>query len=160
MCAGRRNETRPGWPRRGSPIRGARGIFYDYGALLKELKASYGEDADVSESAIMRPVLEAEILVLDELGSGKTTEWVWETVAHVLNTRYNERRPTILTSNYVLAPPLLARLDGPKASLHEPTLGDRIGARMFSRLHEMCGVIDMQGEDFRVAVKGPSSRFD
>ena len=49
---------------------------------------------------ILRPVMEADLLVLDDLGAEKTSEWVEETMNLVVNTRYNERRPTIFTSNY------------------------------------------------------------
>ena len=53
-----------------------------------------------TEIEILRPVFEAEVLVLDELGASKPTEWVWDTVAHILNTRYNDKRTTIITTNY------------------------------------------------------------
>ena len=76
--------------------RGALGLFYDYRDLLKQIQNSYNKAAGPSEMEILRPVFEAEVLVLDELGAGKPTEWVWETVAHVLNTRYNDRRTTDL----------------------------------------------------------------
>ena len=49
---------------------------------------------------ILQPVMQADLLVLDDLGAEKTSEWVEETMNLVVNTRYNERRPTIFTSNY------------------------------------------------------------
>ena len=49
---------------------------------------------------ILRPVMEADLLVLDDIGSEKTSEWVEETMNLIVNTRYNERRHTIFTSNY------------------------------------------------------------
>ena len=92
---------------------------------------------------MLRPVFDAEVLVLDELGATKPTEWVWDTVAHILNTRYLDKRTTIVTTNYPDRPPSSG------AAVREETLGDRIGERMRSRLSEMCQTIAMSGEDFR-----------
>ena len=49
---------------------------------------------------MLRPVMEADLLVLDDLGAEKTSEWVEETLNLIVNSRYSERRPTIFTSNY------------------------------------------------------------
>ena len=101
---------------------------------------------------MLAPVFEAEVLVLDELGASKPTDWVWDTVAHILNTRYNDRRTTIITTNYANA----AQLAGPQREdgrmAREESLGDRIGERMRSRLQEMCVVVEMHGADFRQTV--------
>jgi DNA replication protein DnaC len=132
--------------------RGAKGLFYDYRDLLKQIQNSYNRNVNVTELEILQPVFDAEVLVLDELGASKPTDWVWDTVAHILNTRYNDRRTTIITTNYANAGPL-GMESGPRASMREETLGDRIGERMRSRLQEMCVVVEMQGEDFRQKVK-------
>jgi DNA replication protein DnaC len=139
--------------------RGATGLFYDYRELLKQVQNSYNRQVSATELEILAPVFEAEVLVLDELGASKPTDWVWDTVAHILNTRYNDRRTTIITSNYANAGPLgtaLEQATGPmsqaRASSREETLGDRIGERMRSRLQEMCVVVDMNGVDFRQTV--------
>jgi DNA replication protein DnaC len=98
-------------------------------------------------------------LVLDELGAAKPTDWVWDTVAHILNTRYNDRRTTIITTNYANVPPLGAgghEARSVRELTREETLGDRIGERMRSRLQEMCVVIEIHGEDFRQKVKRAS----
>ena len=70
--------------------RGAKGLFCDYRDLLKQIQDSYGRN-DVSERQVLAPVFDAEVLVIDELGAAKPTEWVWDTVQHILNTRY--KRP-------------------------------------------------------------------
>jgi DNA replication protein DnaC len=133
--------------------RGATGLFYDYRDLLKQVQNSYNSQVRETELEILRPVFEAEVLVLDELGASKPTEWVWDTVAHILNTRYNDRRTTIITTNYANGAPLATVTEG---RVREETLGDRIGERMRSRLQEMCVVVEMQGEDFRQKVKRAS----
>ncbi len=94
--------------------RGATGLFYDYRDLLKQVQNSYNAQVRETELEVLRPVFEAEVLVLDELGASKPTDWVWDTVAHILNTRYNDRRTTIITTNYANAGPLGAET-GPRA---------------------------------------------
>jgi DNA replication protein DnaC len=138
--------------------RGATGLFYDYRELLKQVQNSYNRQVQATELEILAPVFEAEVLVLDELGASKPTDWVWDTVAHILNTRYNDRRTTIITTNYANAGPLGGGDVAPSAfvqarsAVREETLGDRIGERMRSRLQEMCVVVEMQGVDFRQTV--------
>jgi len=139
--------------------RGAGGLFYDYRDLLKQVQNSYNQSVAATELEILRPVFEAEVLVLDELGAAKPSDWVWDTVAHILNTRYNDRRTTIITTNYANAGPLGTEPGtngSARAAMREETLGDRIGERMRSRLLEMCVVVEMQGEDFRQKVKRAS----
>ncbi|WP_263381878.1 ATP-binding protein [Granulicella arctica] len=135
--------------------RGATGLFVDYRDLLKQVQHSYNRAVAATELEILAPVFDAEILVIDELGASKPTDWVWDTVAHILNTRYNDRRTTIITTNYANLGPLGTELTAARAA-REETLGDRIGERMRSRLQEMCVVVEMQGEDFRQKVKRAS----
>ena len=133
--------------------RNANGLFCDYRELLKQVQNSYNRQVQATELEILAPVFEAEILVLDELGASKPSDWVWDTVAHILNARYNDRRTTIITTNYANAGPLGSGLTPEKISAREETLGDRIGERMRSRLQEMCVVVEMNGVDFRQTVK-------
>ena len=118
---------------------GARGLFYDTRDLLRVIRSTYDPSIRTTELEILRPVMTADLLVLDDLGAEKTSEWVEETMNLIVNTRYNERRLTIFTSNY---------LDIPDDS--DPnSLLFRIGFRMRSRLHEMCEFIEMDGADYR-----------
>jgi DNA replication protein DnaC len=108
---------------------------------------------NTTELELLKPVFAAEVLVLDDLGAQKPNEWVWDTVALILNTRYNDKQTTIITTNY----PDQAAGSGAKSDVEraarEQTLGDRIGDRMRSRLAEMCVKIEVTGEDFRQTVK-------
>src|SRR4051812_17556018 len=118
---------------------GARGLFYDTRDLLRIIRSTYDPSIRATERDILRPVMQADLLVLDDLGAEKTSEGVEETMNLIVNTRYNERRLTIFTSNY---------LDIPDDS--DPnSLLFRIGFRMRSRLHEMCEFIQMDGADYR-----------
>jgi DNA replication protein DnaC len=89
---------------------------------------------------ILRPVMNAELLVLDDLGAEKPSEWVEETMNLIVNTRYNERRPTIFTTNYINMPDEVDDVDSLKA---------RVGFRLHSRLHEMCEFLEYDGGDYR-----------
>ena len=141
-------------------LKGVPCLFYDYRELLKEIQNSYNASVQTTEMDVLRPVFETEVLVLDELGAVKPTEWVWDTVSHILNTRYNDKRTTIITTNYKDLPPGATDgiTQGPVRSAREETLGDRIGERMRSRLHEMCRIVKVEGDDYRMTVKNASFR--
>jgi DNA replication protein DnaC len=129
--------------------RGVKGLFCDYRELLKSIQNSYNPQVNMTELELLKPVFAAEVLVLDDLGAQKPNEWVWDTVALILNTRYNDKLSTIITTNYADLPAGNgARTDAERAA-REPSLGDRIGDRMRSRLAEMCIKVDMMGKDFR-----------
>ena len=74
--------------------------FYDYADLLKQIQDSYNPSVQATELGLLRPVFETEVLVLDDLGSVRPTEWRWDTVRLILNTRYNDNRTTIITVSY------------------------------------------------------------
>lgn len=136
--------------------RGARGLFCDYRELLKNIQNSYNSQVNTTELELLKPVFAAEVLVLDDLGAQKPNEWVWDTVALILNTRYNDRLTTIITTNYPDLPAGGGSLTDAERAAREPTLGDRIGDRMRSRLAEMCMRVEMKGQDFRQTVKRAS----
>jgi DNA replication protein DnaC len=136
--------------------RGVRGLFCDYRELLKSIQNSYNTQVQTTELELLKPIFTAEVLVLDDLGAQKPNEWVWDTVALILNTRYNDKQTTIITTNYPDLPAgagFKADEKGIKPARNEDTLGDRIGDRMRSRLAEMCVRVEMSGEDFRQSVK-------
>jgi DNA replication protein DnaC len=129
--------------------RGVRGLFCDYRELLKNIQNSYNPQVNTTELELLKPVFAAEVLVLDDLGAQKPNEWVWDTVALILNTRYNDRQSTIITTNYPDLPAGGGEKSDAERAAREQTLGDRIGDRMRSRLSEMCVRVDMTGKDFR-----------
>ena len=138
--------------------RGSACLFCDYRELLKQIQNSYNDSVKATELQVLRPVFEAEVLLLDELGAVKPSEWVWDTVSLILNTRYNDNRTTIITTNFADEPAAgVTRSVSPaRAAAHEETLGDRIGERMRSRLQEMCRIVKMDGPDFRQKFKSAS----
>src|SRR5262249_33041234 len=100
-------------------------LFRTFPELLKEIQNSYNAISQTSELSLLWPVLEIEVLVLDELGAQNPSSWVRDTVSYVLNYRYNENKVTILTTNY------LDREEGtPKPGLPETwseLMGDQSG---------------------------------
>jgi DNA replication protein DnaC len=95
--------------------RGVKGLFCDYRELLKNIQNSYNPQVNTTELELLKPVFAAEVLVLDDLGAQKPNEWVWDTVALILNTRYNDRQTTIITTNYPTSPPAAAQRPRPSA---------------------------------------------
>jgi len=142
--------------------RGSACLFCDYRELLKQIQNSYNSSVQATELQVLRPVFEADVLVLDELGAVKPSEWVWDTVSLILNTRYNDNRTTIITTNFADepaggAPRSSSSISPARAAAREETLGDRIGERMRSRLQEMCRIVKVDGPDFRQKFKSASS---
>ncbi len=142
--------------------RGDSGVFYDFRDLLREIQASWNPVSQASEVEVLRPVLDATVLVLDELGSNKPTDWVRDTVAFIINSRYNDKKATLFTSNYMDLPGGESRDSYPDQQgfrAREESLTDRIGARLRSRLYEMCKVIEIRGKDFRKEIRQADYRF-
>ena len=120
--------------------RGARGIFYDTRDLLRVIRSTYDPVNQTAEMDVLRPVMDADMLVLDDLGAEKTSEWVEETLNHIVNARYSAQRTTVFTSNYE---------EKGDDTTDPDSLLVRIGYRMRSRLHEMCETLYLDGGDYR-----------
>lgn len=134
-------------------------LFFDYSELLNEIRNSY-DSQGTREADLLQPVYGADVLVLDDLGTSRSTEWVEEMISLILNNRYKENRTTLITSNYSDGPSADAEPiskseseDARKArrARRQDTLGDRIGDRMLSRIHEMCRILSIPGstKDYR-----------
>lgn len=124
--------------------KGARGYFFQTTELLRLVRETYNRGVDETEMEVLRPVLEADVLVLDDLGVEKTSEWVHETLGLVINTRYNARRATIITSN-------LADVIDQNHKDFMNSFMMQLGDRTRSRLLEMCEWVPVQGADIRDA---------
>ena len=117
----------------------AHGLYYDTRSLLSTIRSTYDPVTRTSEVDVLRPVMEAELLGLDDLGAERLTDWVYETMNFIVNTRYNDRRPTIFTSNY----------EDSEDPEDLDSLLARVGLRMHSRLREMCEFLEYDGADYR-----------
>jgi DNA replication protein DnaC len=129
--------------------KGAGGQFWDFHSLIREIRNSYNPETRTTELQVLEPVVQADVLVLDDLGAWKTTDWMLDTLFFIVNSRYMDRRATIITTNYQDAPLDVARKDdSPRRSEY---LVDRIGAPLRSRLMEMSWVINIAADDYREA---------
>jgi len=160
---------------RGLLSKGVPCLFYESGSLLKRIQDSYNPISKTSETSVLSPVYEAEVLVLDELGATIPTDWVRDTLYQIINTRYNDKKLTIFTTNYLDERPAHAdaetsdeseapRRTSGKAGFDRrprtmtiPTLEERIGVPLRSRLYEMCNKVEMGGEDYRKRFEKPSA---
>jgi DNA replication protein DnaC len=125
---------------RAALARGHQAMFYEVSDLLRLIRSTYNPVTKTAEMEVLQPLLSAPLLVLDDVGKEKTSEWVEETMTFIVNSRYNHRLTTIFTSNYEDNPDIEA-LD---------SLRVRVGSRMYSRMHEMCEFIDYGGADYRL----------
>lgn len=138
--------------------RGHSGYFCEYGALLREIQQSYSSETEATEMRLLAPILASEVLVIDDVGCIKPSDWVRDTVGYILNTRYIEGsrdlshpRCTIITTNYddKAEEKEVPLPSGRRDVKRKETLADRISERMRSRLYEMCRTIEISAPDFR-----------
>jgi DNA replication protein DnaC len=139
-------------------------LFYDFRDLIRDIQATFTPDSDLTESAVLAPVFESRVLVLDELGAKRSTAWVEETVFYIINHRYNHKKLTLFTSNFLDTAEVEAETATPwgKKEIYrkdDDTLVDRIGVRLRSRIYEMCKVVEIHGQDFRRSIKQAGYRF-
>ncbi|OGD17561.1 MAG: hypothetical protein A2Y69_09640 [Candidatus Aminicenantes bacterium RBG_13_59_9] len=137
--------------------KGAACLFYDFRDLIRDIQGAHAPESPLSESDILAPVFDSEVLVLDELGARRTSSWVEETVFYVINHRYNNRKLTLFTTNF-LDTEEEGDLRNPYFKKEDDTLVDRIGVRLRSRIYEMCVLVAMEGKDYRRLVKHDANR--
>jgi DNA replication protein DnaC len=145
--------------------RGHTGYFCEYGKLLREIQNSYRPDSETSEISLLKPILETEVLVIDDLGCIKPSDWVRDTIGYILNHRYAEAsrdltqpRCTIITTNFVDSPsprgqPTKFASGQSAREIRDDALWERIGERMRSRLFEICRTVEVHAPDFRRYVR-------
>ena len=134
-------------------------LFYESGSLLKTIQDSYNPVSQTSEMRVLAPVYQSEVLVLDELGASVPTNWVRDTLYQIINNRYNNKRLTIFTTNYLDEPSNISSETAGEAKPRRTfaveriqemtTLEERIGTPLRSRLYEMCRKVVIEGDDYR-----------
>ncbi len=133
--------------------------FCDFRELIRRIQNTYSPDSPMTESEILEPIFQKDVLVLDELGAKRTTAWVEEMVFYIVNHRYNNKKLTVFTSNY---PDQSDDEEDSREAFFKKsgeTLVDRIGVRLRSRLYEMCKIVRMEGDDYRQKIKQAGYRF-
>lgn len=120
---------------------GVRCMFKDFFYLLSELKQAYSEGTP--ENDVILPLVETEVLVIDELGKGRSNDWEINILDQLISKRYNASKKTIATTNYVTREKAKERGD------NDEILEARVGERIASRLFEMCEFLYLEGKDYR-----------
>jgi DNA replication protein DnaC len=128
--------------------------FRDFFHLLSDLRSGYSNERP--ESELIQPLVDVEVLAIDELGKGRNTPWEQNILDVIISHRYNARKTTLFTSNYTnrqdttLQEPVRGK-DGVAADpmILRETLRDRVGPRIYSRLQEMCDFFTLNGPDRR-----------
>ena len=133
--------------------RGFEGLFFDYQNLLEKIRSGYDPASGSSDREAFRTALDAEILLLDDVGAHRVTDWVEDTVTSIITYRCNNKKPLITTTNLTdpEAGGLVVERTTAGSMQYRVTLGERIGQRARSRLFEMCRVVPMpKVEDYRL----------
>lgn len=142
--------------------KGVECLFYDFRDLLKEIQDSYNAVSQTSELRILQPVLDVDVLLLDELAALNPSDWVKETLAYIINSRYNQKKVTLITTTLPFGEAPGRREvrmpSGEPVPDVERTL-NQLGATLRSRLYEMCKLVEMNSDDYRKAIKQAGYRF-
>ena len=142
--------------------KGYRGMFADFHELLRNLKDSYDPSSESSAMEVLQPILDTDILVLDDLGSHNVTGWLKDTVFDIINYRYRKQKPLIVSTNLPLESLSVTSRDFVVGSQEYETrrkvsdqrsLEERLGPAVLSRLLECCLVVALDGQDYRRTVR-------
>jgi DNA replication protein DnaC len=128
-------------------LRGYHVRFVEFSHLLSTLQAEFGRsdrgrgaDPFSAKGGVMSQLISAECLIIDELGEGRQSEWARSVLEELITKRYNASGTTVLTTNY----------DPRRNHIGEPEhLEERVGARLYSRLQQMCDPVPLFGGDYR-----------
>ncbi len=130
--------------------------FVDFFHLLQSIRNCYS--SKIPESTLIDPLIEVDILAVDELGKGKRdSEWEQNVLDQIISRRYNLNKSTLFTTNYTLDQDSTykgkEKIDNRRSRFipqpQNDTLRDRIGERIYSRICEMCDFLLIDGDDFR-----------
>ncbi len=113
--------------------------------LLEEIRASFGvpvvRDAEHQEVKTTSQILDyyssVPLLILDDLGVERPTDWSLQIIQIIINNRYEAVLPTIITSNLGLE-----------------ALADQLDDRIASRIYEMCRLVSFGDKDHRLKTGG------
>ncbi len=115
-------------------VRGFTGLYFNVPEFLHSLRSSYQADTELLESDIIERTTRVDLLVLDDLGAERTSGWVRDRLYLIINRRYEQIKPIIVTTN-----------------LGFQALRDQVGERIVSRLYEMCPQqISFPEQDYRI----------
>jgi len=134
-------------------LRGFEGLFFDYQKLLEQIRAGYDPASGSAAREAYKQALECEILLLDDVGAHRITDWVEDTITSIITFRCNHKKAIIATTNLrdqeIGDPAIPSGAAGDVGARYY--LSERIGERARSRLFEMCRIVSTRGvEDYRL----------
>ena len=131
--------------------KGIHARFIEFTHLLSEIRQQF--DLGRGDNAVISPLMEAEVLAIDELGKGVNTEWQLGVLDELISKRYNKNKTTLFTTNFMLDQETFRPIDlgAPEFTrrAERETLKERIGDRIFSRLFEMTEFVHVDAPDYR-----------
>jgi DNA replication protein DnaC len=137
--------------------RGVRAQYVEFSFLVSEIKEAFMRN--VSALVALAPLAEVEVLAIDELGKGRSTDFEREVLDELISRRYNADKTTLFATNFNAAPRKAEPAASPgyqsplqvaREGLGDQHLRDRVGDRTFSRLAEMAEVVPVIARDRRV----------
>lgn len=137
-------------------------LFYDFHDLLKTIRDSYNPVSQNSELSVLQPVLDSEVLLLDELAAPNPSDWVKETLHHIINSRYNHKKVTLITTTLPFGSAVRSGVTRTPAGQPIPDVDftlNQLGVTLRSRLYEMCKLVEMNSDDYRKAIKQAGYKF-
>ena len=149
--------------------KGAKVLFSNESSLLHELRSTYRKDSPIDELEVLQQFIDAEVLILDDVGSSKISEFAMNVLADIITERYNigidvERGPDasrwlIMTTNRPVPPADGTELPESAETARGLSLKDRVGEPAMSRLYEMCAFVPVEADDFRRNVRHARHHF-
>lgn len=112
--------------------------FWNYSEALDHIRKSF-RDTSINSEDVIQKMVDAPLLILDDLGKEKRSEWSDEQMYRIINNRYIDKKPIVITSNFDLEH-LLEMLD----------------QSIISRLFGTCRAVKMNGNDYRLRKYLPS----
>ena len=136
--------------------------FIDFFQLLADLREGFVRDR--SEAELLDPLINVEVLIIDEMGKARNSDWEQRILDQLIMGRYNQNRVIIASTNYrISSPETVSRykrqmpLDtsptsSSQNSFYVDELQTLIGDRSFSRLVEMSRLIELDGDNYRTTI--------
>ena len=134
--------------------RGVDARFVEFTHLLARIRAGYDEGR--GEATVLGGFVDAEVLIIDELGKGLTTEWQVAILDELISRRYNRGLTTGFTTNYPFEVATSRGGGRSRENFAATSLEARVGARMYSRLAAMCDFVRIEADDYRRRSRGHS----
>jgi DNA replication protein DnaC len=129
------------------------GRMWNFSDLIKEIGRSYDSASFTADMHPLRSALKADVLLLDDLASKKIPDWGFNALFEIIDARYRECRPTLITTIYEDVDPRAAlAADGRR---RDEYLTERVTARIRSRLLEMCTFVPTRSDAERAALQKP-----